>query len=148
MNKRIYTSFKGLLLIYLPIYFLVAIIFYLVAGLTFPPTLYHYIAVGIWTVTTIFYLVYGYRSTYYEITKHEIIHYKGKNALHYPFKDIIYIDEAYSSKKLSIRFVTRKGDERYLTHDRHKLVYQAMLNKVEKYWSLEQIKKEFPKLKL
>ncbi|MDY0214254.1 MAG: hypothetical protein RBS24_01795 [Bacilli bacterium] len=148
MNKKIYTSFKGLLIIYLPVYFLVAIIFYLIMGITFPPTLYHYLAVGIWTITTIIYLIFGYKSSYYEIGKHELIHHKGKQVLYYPYKDIIYIDENYSSKKLSIRFVTRKGDERYLAHDPQKLVYQAMLAKVEPYWSIEEINKAFPKLKL
>lgn len=148
MNKKIYTSFKGLLIIYLPIYLLVSIIFYLITGITFPPTLYHYLVLLIWTVTTVIYLIIGYKNSYYEITKHEIVHHKGRNTLYYPFKDIIYIDEAYSEKKLSIRFVTRKGDERYLAHDPKKLIYKAMKEKVEKYWSLDEIKKQFPSLKL
>ena len=148
MKKKIYTSFKGLLLIYLPIYLLVSIVFYLIIGITFPPTLNHYLVLLIWTLTTVIYLIVGYTNIYYEITKHEIIHHKGRNTLHYPYKDIIYIDEAYSEKKLSIRFVTRKGDERYLAHDPKRLVYKAMLERVDAYWSLEEIKRQFPSLKL
>lgn len=148
MKNKIHTSFKALLLIYLPLYVIGSIIFYLIAGLNFPPLLRHYISLIIWTGLTVFYLVIAYRSAYYEISKHAIIHHKGKNTLYYNYKDIIYIDEAYSEKKLSIRFITRVGDERYLTHDPKRLVYKAMVERVGPYMSKEEINRQFPKIHL
>lgn len=146
--KKIHTSFKGLLLIYLPIYLLMTIIFYLTVGIVFPPTLTHYLIIVGWTILTAFYVIYGYKNSYYELTKHEIIHTKGANKLHYPYKDIVYIDEVYSAKKLSIRFVTSKGDERYLAHDKGKLVYKTMLEKVERQMTKDELNQKFPRLRL
>lgn len=148
MKKRIYPSFKGLLLIYVPVYLIVLIIFYLIVGVTFPPTLTHYLISSGWTLLTIFYLIYGYKNSYYELTKHELIHTKGGTRLIYPFKDIVYIDETYSDRKLSMRFVTRKGDERYLTHDPKRVVYHELKKRVTNPLSKAEFSKAYPKLKL
>lgn len=145
-NRKIYTSFKGLLLIYLPVYFLMVIIFYLIVGIKFPPTLNHYLAIGGWTVITVIYLIFGYRNSYYEIKKHEIVHHKGSKTLYYKYDDIIYIDTVYSDKKRSVRFFTRIGDERYLAHDPQKKVYNAMLEKCKNLVSKEELLKRFPKI--
>lgn len=147
-NKRIYTSIKGLLLVFLPVYLLSAIIFYLMLGVIWPPNVYQYLMLGGWTILTIIYLVLAYSNSYYELTKHEIKHTKGKEILYYAYKDILYIDELHSSKKTTIRFVTRLGDERYLTHDPKRLVYTEMLLKTPHRVSKEAIKSQFPKLNL
>jgi hypothetical protein len=91
--------------------------------------------------------VFGYKNSYYELTKHEIVHHKGGNILYYKFDDIIYIDEVYSSKKLSMRFVTRIGDERYLAHDPKKLVYEAMLERCTNLVDKDELHRRFPKIK-
>jgi len=146
-DKRIYTSFRGLFLIYLPIYLLISIIFYLIVGIKFPPTLNHYLTVGGWTIITAIYLIFGYKNSYYELTKHEIVHHKGSNILYYKFDDIIYIDKVYSGKKLSIRFFTRIGDERYLAHDPKKKVYNTMLERCTNLIDKEELLRRFPKIK-
>lgn len=148
MKTRIYPSFKALLAIYVPVYLIVLIVFYLIVGVTFPPTLTHYLISGGWTILTIFYLIYGYKSSYYELNKHELIHTKGGTRLIYPFKDIVYIDEVYSDKKLSLRFVTRKGDERYLAHDPKRIIYSELKKRVPVTLTKSELLKAYPKLKL
>ncbi len=147
-DKRIYPHFLNLLKIYLPIYLLAGIVFYLMVGVKFPPTLIHYLVVVGWTILTAGYLIFGSKNSYYTLTKHEIIHHKGAHKLYYAYKDIIYIDTTYSERKGSIRFVTSKGDERYLMHDKEHLVYKEMLAKVANLKTREEINRLFPTLKL
>lgn len=147
-KNRIAPSFLNLLKIYVPIYLLTTIIFYLLIGVVWPPTLYHYLLLLGWTLLTLFYLIFGYTQTTYEVTKHQIIHHKGKTTLYYNYKEIIYIDEKYSSKKGSIRFVTSQGHERYLMHDKGKIVYHALLENATNLKPRDEVNRLFPSLKL
>lgn len=147
-QNKIAPSFWSLFKIYIPIYLISVVVFYLIIGVVWPPKLMHYLLLGGWTIVTIIYLVLAYNKTHYELTKHEIVHYKGGAILYYPFKDIIYIDTNYSTKKGSIRFVTNKGDERFLLHDRKRLVYKEMVERCTNLRSKNDINRQFPKLKL
>lgn len=149
MKKNyIYPRLGYLLRIYIPVYIISAIVFYLMLGVVWPPTLKHYLVFAGWTILTLIYLIYAYKMGYYEITKHEIKQRKGGNVLTYPFKDIIFIDEPYSSKKSYIHFVTNKGDERFLLHDKKRLVYKAIVERTSNLKTKDEVNRMFPKLKL
>lgn len=147
-NKKIAPSFWSLFLVYIPVYLITMIVFYVLIAVAWPPLLMHYLILSGWTIVTVIYLVVGYKKTHYELTKHEIIHHKGNAILYYPFKDIVYIDKTYSERKRSMRFFTSQGDERYLMHDRKRLVYKTMVEKATNVRSLDEFKRQFPKLKL
>ncbi len=149
MKKNyIYPRFGYLLRIYIPVYLISGVIFYLIIGLVWPPTLVHYLVIALWTVLTAVYLIYGYKTSYYELSKHEIKQRKGGNVLTYPFKDIIFIDEPYSSKKSYVHFVTSKGDERFLLHDKKRIIYNAIVERTTNLKTKEEVNRMFPKLKL
>ncbi len=144
----IYPRFAYLLRIYIPVYLIAGGLFYIMIGLVWPPTLVHYLIIIGWTILTGIYLFYGYKTSYYQITKHEIKQRKGGSLLTYAFKDIIFIDEPYSSKKSYIHFVTNKGDERFLLHDQKRLVYQAIVERTTNLKTKDEVNRMFPKLKL
>lgn len=150
MNKTKYHArFLNLFLMYLVVFIISLFIFLIIPGKPlFPPAPIHYIIIAIWVPLTIFYIIYAYKSNYYTLTKHALNHHKGRNTLIYNFKEIVYIDEAYSSKKGSIKFFTSKGDERYILHDKKREVYNIMLKRCNNTLSKEQFLQNYPKIKL
>ena len=147
-GEKIYAHPFYILTIFLPIYALSIIVFYALIGLVFPPTLLHYLLLGAWTVVTILYLVFANRLNYYELTKRELIHYRNKNQMRYVYKDIWYIDEHYSANKKSIRFFTNQGDERYIIHDKKRIIYTELLKRCPNLLTKEAYLTKFPKLKM
>lgn len=148
ISTKIYAHPYYILIIFLPIYLLSIIAFYLTIGVVFPPSLLHYIILGAWTVVTILYMVFANKLNYYELGKKELTHYRNKKVLTYNYKDIWYIDEAYSSRKKSIRFFTNRGDERYIIHDKKRVIYTELLKRCPNLQSKQSYLQKFPNIKM
>ncbi len=147
-NERIYADPRHVLKYFIPIYLISMIVFYFMIAVAWPPVLLHYILLGAWTLVTAFYIIFANRRSYYVFSKKELKHYRGKQILYYPYKDIWFIDEFYSDKKNSIRFFTNRGDERYIIHDKNKTIYKELLVRCPNLLTKADYRAKFPKIKM
>lgn len=133
--------------LYLVFGLVLAIFFYMIPGLTFPPTSAHYIIISIWTLTTIVYTFIGVKTNYYIIEKNGILHHRFNKEFIHNYSDIVYIDEEYTLKHKTLRFVTKTGQIYYLLFDRDGKIYQL----VKKHASLlneDEFKSRYSHIKL
>ncbi|HOJ45408.1 MAG TPA: hypothetical protein PK340_05215 [Bacilli bacterium] len=103
--------------LYLAFGLVLSVFFYMIPGFTFPPTPAHYIILGAWMLTTAIYALIGVKTNYYVIEKHGIVHHRFNKDYMYAYKDIIYIDEPYSARHKTMRFVTKSEHVYYLMFD-------------------------------
>lgn len=137
-----------IILPYVIFYVLVVVGSYFPIAMTWPPVLLHYIFFAAWTLLFTILTIIGVRYNSYEITKHYLIHIKGKERLSYAYKDILYIDEAHSRKHKTLLFYTNKGDERHLVLDPEGILLESTLERAKNVISFEEYKRRFPKTKL
>lgn len=148
LGQKIYARRLYIIAVFLPIYALSIVVFYLLIGVVFPPTILHYILLGSWTLVTLIYLIFANRLNYYELTKRELIHYRNKKEMRYIYKDIWYIDVFYSNKKSSLRFFTSRGDERFIIHDKKRIILAELLKRCPNLITKEAYLQKFPKVKM
>ena len=113
---------------YVIIYLLIVIVTYFPIGFVWPPTLYHYLSLGAWTIGFTLFIYVGVRYNSYEIHKSHIVHLKGQARLTYNFSSILYIDIPYTNKHKTLLFYTDQGDARYLVLDPKNILLTKTLN--------------------
>lgn len=77
---------------------------------------------------SILFCVLSITQTYYKVDKSKIIHCKMGKEYQYNFKDIIYIDEEWSTKHKMLLFYLNDGKARYLAFDKKGVIYEYALN--------------------
>jgi len=133
--------------LYLLFGLVLSVFFYMIPGLTFPPTPAHYIILAAWALTTFIYALIGVKTNYYVIEKQGIVHHRFNKDYLYAYKDIVFIDEAYSSKHKTMRFVTKSEHVYYLLFDREGKIFDLALKHCE-LLSLEDFSKRYSHIKL
>lgn len=80
-------------------------------------------------ISSAFFCFVSITQTYYLVDKEKITHSKmGKTYVYY-FKDILYIDEEWSTKHKMLLFYGKDGIGRYLAWDKEGKIYQAAMEK-------------------
>jgi hypothetical protein len=133
---------------YLILGLIIGVLFYAIPGFVWPPTITHYFIIGLWLVSTVIYIVLSLTKSYYLIEDKKIVQQRYNKQFVYRFDEIIFIDEAWSSRHKTARFVTSHGHLIYLPFDKQGRIYQAMLNRCNNVITLEDVKSRFPHLKL
>ena len=133
--------------LYIIIGLILGIFFYMIPGLTFPPTPTHYLIMGIWLVTTIIYAIIGVFTNYYILDKNGIIQHRFNKDYLFRYEDIIYIDHNYTKRKKTLRFITRFGDVRYMLLDKDEAIYEAAKKRVKEI-STDEFKQLFPRIRI
>ncbi len=133
---------------YLILYVLLNIISYFPIGLTWPPLLNHYLALGAWTIGFIIFIYIGVRYNWYEMHKSHLVHHKGNQTLIYNFANILYIDDTYTIKHKTLLFYTDRGDARYLVLDPQQLLYTKTKERCKNLMSKEDYQAKFPRVKM
>ena len=116
--------------------------------ITFPWDPICYIVIAIWLIGALIFYILSITKNYYVLSKKYVTVYKYNKQMVYNFSEIIYIDEAKSTKSKVIHFVTNKGHPRYLTFDRKNILYRVMLEKCTNRISKEELLQKFPKIDL
>lgn len=133
---------------YVIIYLLIVIVTYFPIGFVWPPTLYHYLSLGAWTIGFTLFIYVGVRYNSYEIHKSHIVHLKGQARLTYNFSSILYIDIPYTNKHKTLLFYTDQGDARYLVLDPKNILLTKTLERAKNVISKEEFQAKFPRVKL
>lgn len=133
---------------YLIIYLFIIIVTYFPIGFVWPPTFYHYVSVGAWSIAFSVFIYIGVRYNSYEIQKSHLVHLKGNTRLTYDFASILYIDLEYTKKHKTLLFYTDKGDARFLVLDPHGLLLTKTLEKTKNLLTKEEYQAKFPRTKM
>ena len=133
--------------LYLLFGLVLSLFFYMIPGLTFPPTPAHYIILAAWALTTFIYAFIGVKTNYYVIEKQGIIHHRFNKDYMYAYKDIIFVDEAYSHKHKTLRFVTKSEHVYYLLFDREGKLYDLVKQHADSL-SPQDFSNRYPHIKL
>ena len=126
---------------------ILGVFFYLIPGFAFPPTPAHYFIMGVWLVTTIGYIVIGILTSFYIIEKDGIVQRRFNQVMRFRYEEIVYVDEAYTAKKKTLRFITDTGDIRYLLLDKEGKIH-AEIVKHAKLITPEECSRRFPNIKI
>jgi hypothetical protein len=144
MKLRISTV--RVIIIYFFLGLVTGLLFYGIPGYIWPPTEMHYFIMAVWLISTISYLIASLTSNYYLIQKDGLLHHRFNKEMFYAFKDILFIDEDYSKRYKTIRFITSMGHVRYLPFDKSGQIYSAFLEKCPNLLTREELKTRFPTL--
>lgn len=127
---------------------LIGIVFYTIPGITFPPTIAHYVVMGAWLISTIIFIMLSLKTTYYILDKNRIIYHRLNKDLFYDYRSILYIDHDWSKKHKTLLFYTDLGHARYLPFDQQGLLYEKVCAKAKNLISKEEYLTRFPKVKM
>ena len=127
---------------------LIGIVFYTIPGITFPPTIAHYVVMGAWLISTIIFIILSLKTTYYILDKNRIIYHRLNKDLFYDYRSILYIDHDWSKKHKTLLFYTDLGHARYLPFDQQGLLYEKVCAKAKNLISKEEYLTRFPKVKM
>lgn len=127
---------------------LIGIVFYTIPGLTFPPTIAHYIVMVAWLVSTIIFILLSLKTSYYVIERHRIVYHRLNKEMYYDYQSILYIDHVWSQKHKTLLFYTDLGHARYLPFDRQGLLYVKVCARAKNVLSKEAYLARFPKVKM
>lgn len=84
---------------------------------------------------------------YYVIENKGIVVHRAGKPLLYKYKEVIYIDRAYSEKHKTVAFMMDTGAVRYLTFDKQGKIYEEMVKRCKNVLSEEEFKSKYPKIK-
>lgn len=115
--------------------------------LTWPWDIIPYCVIAIWLALSIIYLILSLKANYYVLEDKYVCVHRFKKEMYYYFKDVVYIDEIYSKKHKTIRFVTNRGDIRYLTFDKENKLYPIFLKKCKNILNYDELMIKYPNLK-
>ncbi len=116
--------------------------------LRWPWDYYQYLIIGVFLALSIVFYILSLKANYYIVEKGQIKVRRFTKLYAYNFKEVIYIDEDYSTKHKTVMFVTSKGHIRYLTFDSQGILYETMLEKCTNRVDLATVRRRFPNLKL
>ena len=116
--------------------------------LTFPWDFKQPLIIGLFLVSSIFFLVISLTANYYVVNKKYIEVKRLTKKLIYYYSDVIYIDEEKSKKKKMVHFYTRQGHPRYLTFDQKGIIYDTMIERCKNRLSKEDFERLHPDVKL
>ena len=115
---------------------------------TWPPETSDYIIFGSWVLLTCGYLLVTIKWGYYTITKESLVQRRFTKELYYFYKDVVFIDEEYSIKNKTLRFVMKNGDVRYLISDKKNILLEEMLKRCKNRLEKEDFSIKYPNVKL
>lgn len=75
-----------------------------------------------------------------------MVHRVGKPLL-YKYKEVVYIDRAYSEKHKTVAFMMNSGAVRYLTFDKEGKIYDEMIKKCKNVLSDEEFHERYKNIK-
>jgi len=136
-----------LIRVYLILGLFFGIFFYLIPGFAFPPTQTHWFIMGVWFVTTLIYILVGIFTNYYKIEKDGILQHRFTKNYFFRYDEIIYVDEEYTKKHKTLRFVTNQGQLQFLLLDKNELIYAEVKKKCDLI-NEEEMNRRFPRLKI
>lgn len=123
-------------------------VFYTIPGLTFPPTLSHYVIMGAWLISTVIFIILSLKNNYYIIEKYRLVYHRLNKDMFYEYKSILYVDEVWSKKNKTLLFYTDLGHARYLPFDRDGMIYEKVMQRAKNLLSKEEYQARFPKVKM
>lgn len=126
----------------------IGIVFYTIPGITFPPTIAHYVVMVAWLISTIIFILLSLKTTYYVLEKNRIIYHRLNKDMFYDYRSILYIDHSWSKKHKTLLFYTDLGHARYLPFDQQGLLYEKVCAKAKNLVSKEEYLTRFPKVKM
>ena len=150
MNMKIYPSVKKTLIYFSVVAIILLFFLYLSLGhpFQFPFLTIDYIVFGAWLIMTTIFLIITIKCGYYIIDKKCIYQKRLTKTYCYQYNDIIYIDEKWSRKNKILFFVTNRGDSIYLVLDKNQILLDEVLKKCKNLKSKEEVRFQFPNLKL
>lgn len=138
-----------IILIFVALFFVFEVIFYIsIQHENFWPletSFYYYTPILL--VLSVVFCIISITQTYYKLDKHKITHVKMGKTNEYYFKDILYIDEEWSTKHKTLLFYLNNGRQRFLTFDKEGLIYEYALE-YSHLISREEFHMRFPNVKL
>ncbi len=149
--NKYYLPKTRIILIYLALFLVMEIIFYisfqLSSGQFYPFHISFYIYTPILLGLAIMFTVMSLTQTYYVLEKTRFVHVKLGKVYAYNFKDIIYVDEKWSTKHKMIAFITKDSSKiKYLAFDKKHVIYDKILEK-SPLMSEEEFKIRHPNIK-
>jgi hypothetical protein len=145
---KVYMSAKRVILTYLLLGLIALVAFYSTVGFVWPPTDAHYFVIGVWFLSTAFFLFLSLKKSYYILDGRRLVHHQINREYVYDCNDILYVDEAYSIKHKTLCFYTNTGVVRYLPYDRQGLIFEHVMKMANNLLSREEYKARFPNTRL
>lgn len=137
-------------LIFLGLFLFLEVVFYFTfQGFShlWPPDNSFYVYTVLLAVTMIVLGSLAAAGTYYVIDRDKITHVSVGRKRVYFFRDILYIDEAWSKRHKMLLFYDTTGHDHYLAFDRKGVLYASVLH-LARPVSREEFKERFPNVKL
>ena len=78
---------------------------------------------------SVIFCVVSITQTYYELDKEKLIHHKMGKTYTYKFKEILYVDEEWSTKHKMVWFYDNAGKDHYLAFDKDGEIYKAIIER-------------------
>ena len=151
-DKKLHISSKRIILLFVGIFFVFEAIFYISFQFQngfhfFPFEISFYLYTPILLVLSVIFCYFSITRTYYLIDKDKITHYRNGKVFEYHFRDIVFIDEKWSSKHKTMLFFMNDGRAKYLAFDKEGIIYQYALE-YSHLLSEEEFAERFPNVKL
>ena len=107
-----------------------------------------YAIIGLFVVVSVVMLVLSLTRNFYVVEKKYLVVVRSSKNMFYNYEDVVYIDKEQTERRRVLVFYTNKGHVRYLPFDKEGKIYQVFLQRCHNLLDKEQLKKQYPNIKL
>lgn len=146
---KIKPALKKTMIMFTILALLMLIIFYSSLGsFKWPPETFDYVLFGTWAILTASFLFVTIKYGYYTLEKKGLYQRRFTKVLFYEYDQVVFIDEKWSRKTNTLRFVMRNSDVRYLVADKKQVLIDEMIKRCKNTLSEEDFSIQYPQVKL